>query len=237
MIKPQLYTAVLEDKIIFNEKYSHFFFELKKPIEIYFKAGQYLSLIIPKYSQRRLYSFCSSPNIYHGFELLINLEGSGLGRQYLQSLQFGEEINFFGPLGLFTMDSKNEDEELIFIGTGSGIAPLRSMILNLLQDKKSKQKMILYWGMRLENDYFWLKEFKELEKNWPNFTFQPIVSQPSERWNLSRGRVTNFLIAQKFKFQNRFFICGNLNMISETQKILLKQKIQLEKIHFEKFQF
>lgn len=235
MFKPQLYTAILEEKIVFNQKYTNYHFELKSPHEMNFKAGQYVSIMIPKENKRRLYSICSNPNIYHGFELLIDLEGEGLGRNYLRSLDFGNEINFFGPLGIFTLDKLNESEEIILIGTGSGIAPLRSIIFDLLQNKKSKQTIKLIWGMRYENDLFWLNELSELEKNYSNFSFQIMISKPNDSWNLSRGRVTDFLLATEFNSNSRFFICGNPTMIQNSKDILLDKKITLNKIHFERF--
>jgi NAD(P)H-flavin reductase len=235
MIKPQLYTALFEEKIVFNEKYTNYHFELKQPYKMDFKAGQYVSIMIPGENKRRLYSICSNPNIHHGFELLIDLEGEGIGRNYLKSLNFGDKINFFGPLGLFTLDKINEGEEIILIGTGSGIAPMRSLILDLLQNKKSTQIIKLFWGMRFENDLFWLDELSELEKNYPNFSFQVTISKPSENWNLSRGHVTDFLITNQFNANSRFFICGNPDMAKNCKEILLKKEIPLEKIQFERF--
>lgn len=235
MFKPQLYTAIFEEKIVFNQKYTNYHFELKKPHEMSFKAGQYIALMIPKENKRRLYSICSNPNIYHGFELLIDLDGNGIGRDYLRSLNFGDEINFFGPLGLFTIDKAKENEEIILIGTGSGIAPLRSMLLDLLQNKQTKQKIRLFWGMRYENNLFWLNELKELEKNYDNFSFQITISQPTKKWTLSRGRVDNFILANNFTQNSRFFICGNPNMIENVKQLLLEKNVNADKIHFERF--
>jgi|SRR5579859_1056941 len=238
MTRPQQLTAKLSDKTVLNEKFTQFSFELAQPHRLEFSAGQYISLALPnEKGERRSYSICSSPENDHGFEILLDITPMGKATQYLNNLKFGEEIQFLAPLGLFTISPELEKKQqpLIFVATGSGIAPYRSMLADQLQQKRNGAKIILYWGLRYVQELFWEEEFEEMETAFPNFQFHPTISQPVPEWTLCRGRVTNCLSVHQQPTDADYFLCGSSAMIDDVIKLLHEKNVPKEKIHRELF--
>jgi len=235
---PQQFTAKLKERIEYNPKFTLFQFEVSLPHRLDFIAGQYVSLKVSAKGDRRSYSIVTPPELAHQLDLLIDQAPNGLGCQYLRSLEFGQEVPFLAPLGLFFVadQEKVTEEQLVFIATGSGIAPFQSMILDQLQTKKDPRAITLYWGLRHESDLFLLEQFQELAETHPNFTFYPILSQAQDDWNLSRGRVTDIVSVHTHQKKTGFYLCGNPHMIKDMEKILLNEKNVLkENIHQESF--
>lgn len=234
---PRQYTAKLEDKIIHNEKFIQYMFELVQPNEMAFLAGQYVSIKVSGAGERRSYSICSRPDIQHGFELAVDISPKGLGCQLLENLQFGQEIQILGPMGRFIVEDEAlvNEPALIFIATGSGIAPFHSMLLDMLQVRHDTRPMVLYWGLRHESELFWQLEFQELSENFPNFSFHPVISKGSDEWSLCRGRVTDCLTTHGVVKPAGYYLCGNKPMIEQTSEMLVSSGVDAAHIHHEKF--
>jgi CDP-4-dehydro-6-deoxyglucose reductase, E3 len=231
---PQQYTARVEDITIFNDKYVRFFFEVEQPHTLTFAAGQYVSIKVAEDGTRRSYSICSRPDISHGFELLIDLTPQGPGTVYLKNLKVGDTISFLAPLGRFVL-SDQPAAAISFVATGSGIAPFRSMILDLLQLQGDARPITLYWGLRYVEQMFWQDEFSELSEAFPNFSFHPVISKPVPEWPLCRGRVTDCLSVHAQAPQTAYYLCGNAGMITDTLQLLANQGVPAEYVHHEKF--
>lgn len=235
MTPPQRAQARLIERIDHNDKFIQLKFEYVEPPVVLFQAGQYVSLQVSEHGDRRSYSICSSPEADHGFELLIDVSPNGLGSQYLHNLALGQTVNVLVPLGVFTVPDAPEEKNLIFIGTGSGIAPFRSMIMDQLQNKHDQRPMTLYWGLRHVAQMFWQDEFTELSQNFPNFHFHPVISQPEADWPLCRGRVTDCLSVHEFVPEAGFYLCGNAPMLRDVLAFLGQKQIPEARIHHEKF--
>lgn len=234
-MKPQRFTAKLADKEFFNEKFSKYIFEMEEPHRIDFESGQYVSIAVDETGDRRSYSVCSNPDTHHSFELLIDHSPQGKGTTFLQSLKFGDEIDVMGPLGRFKLATNNDENEIVFIATGSGIAPFRSMVLYLLQELGEKRPITLYWGLRHEADMFWQNDFQDLVDEYENFKFHPVLSRGSEEWPLCKGRVTDCLAVHDLPTKGCYYLCGNAKMIEDVNSLLLSKGVVAEDIHFEKF--
>lgn len=232
-------TAKLSERIDLGQKFMHMTFEMTSPNLLEFEAGQYVSLGFPDNPVRRPYSIASSPGIQHAFELLIDTAPQGVGTTYLQNLQLGQEISVLAPMGVFTLAKEEQagrEKSLAFVATGSGIAPLRSMVLHLLQDLGDQREITLYWGLRHVEDIFWQEEFHELEKAFPNFHFHLTLSKPVEGWPLCSGRVTDCLRNHPQVAETGYYLCGNQAMIEDVTKLLIDEKqIPKEFVHHEKF--
>lgn len=235
MASPQPYTARLEDKIIHNEKFVQLIFELEAPHLMDFEAGQYVSIQVDPAGTRRSYSICSSPANNHGFELLIDLEPHGPGTTFLNNLKFGDEISLLGPMGKFLVQAEPAEPELVFIATGCGVTPFRSMILDLLQTKKEIRPITLFWGLRFTHQLFWQDQMSELQDGFSNFKFHPVISRPSPEWNLCSGRVTDCLSVHEMSQTAGYYLCGNQQMIADATEVLTKVGVKPEQIHYEKF--
>jgi NAD(P)H-flavin reductase len=234
---PKQYKARLEDKIQHNPKFVQYMFELTEPNEMPFVAGQYVSIKVNDQGERRSYSICSSPAITHGFELAVDVSPGGLGCQYLEALQFGQTIELLGPMGRFVVTDQDLELEpaLIFVATGSGIAPFYSMLADLLQVRHDSRPMVLYWGVRHEDELFWLLEFQQLTEHFANFSFHPVISKPGSEWTLCAGRVTDCLTNHGVTQPAGYYLCGNKPMIEDVTSLLNAAGVALERIHHEKF--
>ena len=119
--------------------------------EISFKPGQFVNLIFESEGKRFLkpYSIASSNKLKRQIELCVNLVENGRTTPYLFRKKIGDKVKVKGPLGLFKLDDKSQKEKIVFIATGTGISPLRSMILNLIENETDKQLHLIF-GIRYE---------------------------------------------------------------------------------------
>jgi len=235
MQRPQEYAAIFEDKQVYNDKFVHFHFELKNPYTIDFKAGQFISIKINEQGVRRAYSICSDPDINHGVEILLDVSPQGEGVYYLQNLQLGDEISFLGPMGRFVIEDNPEEKAIALVGTGSGVAPLHSMMIDQLKNKEDTRSITLYWGLRHAAHMIWQDEFARWSKQFSNFQFHPTLSQAEKEWSLCRGRVTNCLQVHDLPANTGYYLCGGKAMIDDVKQILTSRGVDLKNIHHEKF--
>ncbi len=228
--------AVVSDRQQLNKKYTLISFEMKQPHDFRFIAGQFISLTIPGTEERRSYSLASRP-VTHGFQIFVDITPQGPGTQYIDSLQPGHEIEFIGPMGQFVIkdDPEVKEEALIFVGTGCGVAPLRSMIMDQLQNKNDTREMWLYWGLRHADDIALQEEFEDIDEDFKNFHFHLTLSQPPQGWPLCSGHVNDCVQVHKRPKKAGYYICGNPAMIDNVRKLLIKLGENEQNIHYEKF--
>ena len=234
---PRILNGILSKKENLTGSYWLFCLEFQNPYD--FLAGQYVSVKVAPDGTRRSYSIASPPD-GKTIELLIDVSPGGMGSQYFLSSNEGDTVEALGPVGIFTLATKNPKPNRMFIATGSGIAPLRAMTLDSLRKKTALGEVRLLWGMRHEEDLFWQEEFVQLSRDYANFSYQVVLSKPSEDWHGESGHVEDCL-GKGFMIQERdlntweFFLCGGQEMIMETGGYLAGQGVAKENIHFEKF--
>ncbi|MCX6816659.1 MAG: FAD-binding oxidoreductase [Candidatus Beckwithbacteria bacterium] len=231
MVTPQQYTAKLSEKTQLNKNYCLFQLELIKPNTINFQAGQYLSLEIGG-GEKRAYSIVSTPTKNYGVDLCVDLSPQGKGTTYLKNLQPGDEVKFLGPLGRFIV---GREKKLLFVATGCGISPIRSMVFDLLEDKKDKREIWLLWGLRYVEDMFWEEKFRQIDEYYPNFHYRLVLSKPPEKWPVESGHVTDEIKNLDLNNDWGAYLCGNQTMIAEVKQMLQDKGVPEVNIHFEKF--
>ena len=196
--------------------------KLVDPPMLAFLPGQSIALTIPDgvsgQSSLRYYSLASLPNSSSQLVLLFNAGDHGKGATFLLKHSVGEELPFSGPFGSFHLHDDPE-RDLLFIGTGTGIAPLWSMIASLLEVSCS-QPMTLLWGLRSESDIYYLEELQRWADRHSNFSFILTLSQPGQNWRGKTGRVTHLL--QEFPQVDHLaaYVCGNRKMVAEVSALL-----------------
>ena len=137
------------------------------------------------------------------------------------------------PAGRFVVGS---EKELWFVATGSGISSVKSMILNLLVDKKDMRPIWLHWGLRYPEDVFWFTELAELAEEYDNFTFDPVLSKPSVGWKFCEGHVGECVVKHHADFSKAAtYLCGNKGMVADVSKILQDKGMTAERIHSEEY--
>lgn len=234
---PQTLSAKVSKKLNLIGNYWLVVLEFQNAFE--FLAGQYVSLKVAEDGSRRSYSIASAPDA-NTIELLVDVTPMGLGSKYLLSLKEGDGVEAMGPVGIFTLAINNPKSNKLFIATGSGIAPMRSMIRDLLLKNKYQGEVQLIWGMRHEKDLFWQEEWQQLNRDYANFFYQVILSKPGDHWHGECGHVgdclrNGFVVKVADLSTWDFYLCGSQEMIIETGAYLASKGVAKESIHFEKF--
>ncbi len=199
--------------------------EMIEPSSLSFQAGQSIAVAVPDGATSapvlRYFSIASPPRSATQFMLLLNSQDRGKGSVYLLAQSIDAEVQFSGPYGAFTLQHEPE-RKLLFVGTGTGVAPLWSMMTTLLEESSS-QPMRLLWGLRTEADRYYLDELQAWTSQYHNFSYVLTLSRPSAAWPGKKGRVTDLLQELSTVDQMAAYVCGNLAMVKEVSR-LLKEK-------------
>jgi NAD(P)H-flavin reductase len=191
---------------------------LLEPDSMTFKAGQFVSFEVPKEGQprpvTRPYSIASPPSQRDRILLVLNLVQGGPGSSYLFGLKDGSRTSLKGPAGAFYLRDAGA-RDLLFVATGTGIAPLRSMILAQLEGGQSRS-VTLFWGLRSQRDLYWQEELAALAAAHPSFSFVTTLSRPEPGWQGASGRVTALVDARVSSVGNlAVYLCGGNGMIKD----------------------
>lgn len=225
--KPMSFTArVVSVHNIAGEYYLGRFI-LVDPKEIQFVAGQYIIFHLPAPKLRHTMSIASPPSKRGEIEILQQRVPGGEGSKWFTSLQKGDTVRFTEPFGKFTL--QKSDRPKVFVATGSGIAPIRSMIVD-------HPSGTLYWGLRHETDVFWQDEFAVLARQHPSFQFMITLSKPTDAWKGKRGRVTEHVVRETPDLlHSEFYLCGSRAMIVDMRRLLTQNGVPQGQIYTETF--
>jgi len=214
-----------------------FFLEVDEVEDFDFYAGQFITLDLPISEKRlkrwRSYSIANHPNGGNIIELcIVYLEG-GLGTEYLfKEVNVGSEIRFKGPSGAFYLPEKIE-KDLVMVCTGTGVAPFRSMIKNIIDQKKEHKNLHLIFGARKVGDILYREELENLayENEW--FSYDVCLSR-EEDWEGYKGYVHQVYMKMEGIEGIKFYLCGWSQMIDEAvENLLIKKKIDKKDIIYE----
>ena len=228
--------AELLDKYYLNSE--TIFAKLSLPDQLGFKAGQYIIVDIPDKDgvKKRLYSIASPESDQKMIELIIKIIPKGAGSEFFKARNPGDIINITGPAGVFTLE-KN-DQPKVFLATGTGIAPIRSMLKSYSQDKP-KVPLFLFWGMRRKSDLYLVQEYESLKKKFYFFKYFFCLSRDKKKGeHIYPGYVqqaAEHILPKNILLNAEFYICGGRNMVDELQKYLLQKGIPKNRLHFERF--
>lgn len=159
---------------------------------------------------------------------------------YVFSLKPGDKITVYGPFGEFF--AKDTDAEMVFIGGGAGMAPMRSHIFDQLRRLKSKRKISFWYGARSLRECFYTEEYDQLAEENPNFTWHLALSdpQPEDNWNGLTGFIHNVLYEQYLKDHPapedcEYYMCGPPMMNAACIKMLLDLGVERDNILLDDF--
>ncbi len=197
--------------------------ELIDPARIEFKAGQFVSFEVPDARTGRTvtrpYSIASSPGSPHVISLLLNLVPGGPGSTYLFGLREGDTAAFAGPAGHFYL-REDPARDLLFVATGTGIAPIRSMLM-ANAERSHPARVVLFWGLRSQRDLYYQDELAAWVKRHPENSFLTTLSRPEPGWAGMTGRVTQ-LVQERVGDVSRLavYLCGNSGMIKDVTGLI-----------------
>ncbi|RLA63708.1 MAG: hypothetical protein DRQ89_05955 [Epsilonproteobacteria bacterium] len=216
-----------------------FFFEFTELEQFNFRAGQFIKLKIND-DIVRAYSIASTIPGIKRLELLVVLKKDGAGTPILfEKAKIGDKFLISKALGNFVLPKNplsDLESEVCFIATGSGIAPFRGMISELLASKYMGTVNLLF-GTRTMEDLLYRDKFDALDYAQPNFHYIPILSQEKrESWQGKTGRV-HAVIQSIYKVHRPcdFYICGRSKMVLEAKAHLLQMGYDNNHIHTENY--
>lgn len=204
--------------------------------KIDFKAGQFVIMDLPvhekRLKRRRSYSIANAPDGTNILEFSVVKLPGGLGTTYLfDEAKVGTEITFKGPAGVFYLPEDVSNKHLVFICTGTGVAPFRSMIFDLINKQKPFKSIHLIFGTRTAEGILYRKEFEKLAAEREDFTYDVTLSRENHP-DYTRGYVHR-IYQEKYpkpSADTNIYLCGWQQMIDEAVKNLT------EEVGFEKGQ-
>jgi Na+-transporting NADH:ubiquinone oxidoreductase subunit F len=159
---------------------------------------------------------------------------------YLFGLRPGDEVAVSGPYGDFLI--RESGSEMVYIGGGAGMAPLRSHILELLEARRSSRRISYWYGARSLREAFYVEEFERLQREHPNFTFHLALSAPlpEDRWDGPTGFIHQvvhdlYLKDHEAPEDAQYYVCGPPLMATSVLQMLDDLGVEHGNIFFDDF--
>lgn len=164
----------------------------------------------------------------------------GKASSYIFNLKPGDQATISGPYGEFFI--KDTNREMIYIGGGAGMAPMRSHVFHLFHTLKTKRKVSFWYGARSKREMFYTEDFEAIEKQFPNFKYNVALSAAlkEDNWTGMTGFIHQALLENYLKNhpepeECEYYLCGPPMMISAVQKMLDSLGVPKEMIAFDSF--
>jgi NAD(P)H-flavin reductase/ferredoxin len=195
-----------------------------------FRAGQYLRVILDGGDSRN-FSMANGPHESDGAQLHIrHVAGGRFSESILAALQAGDKLEIEAPFGEFFL-REDSDRPIVFLATGTGFAPIKAMIDDMIKRSIAPQAHF-YWGVRRSEDLYMLDILEKWRSKAPWLDCVPVLSQPGEDWSGRRGFVQDAVLQDLQDLSGwQVYACGNPSMVREA-KALLTSRAGLPAMHF-----
>jgi Na+-transporting NADH:ubiquinone oxidoreductase subunit F len=164
----------------------------------------------------------------------------GIASSYIFNLKPGDKVKISGPYGEFFI--KDTDREMVYIGGGAGMAPLRSHLFHLFHTLKTGRKVSYWYGARSKREMFYDDQFKEIQNKFPNFSYNVALSDPMEedKWEGYTGFIhqvvlDNYLNKHEDPTEIEYYMCGPPMMNKAAKGMLHDLGVEDEMIDFDDF--
>ena len=171
---------------------------------------------------------------------LWNEAPPGLASSYIFNLKPGDKVTISGPYGEFFI--KDTEREMVYIGGGAGMAPMRSHLFHLFQTLKTGRKVSFWYGARSVREMFYDEHFKDIEKKFPNFSYNVALSEPMEEdnWSGHTGFIHQVLYDEYLENHEdpteiEYYMCGPPPMINACDGMLDSLGVDKEMIAYDSF--
>ena len=171
---------------------------------------------------------------------LWNDVAPGIASSYIYGLKPGDKVTISGPYGEFFI--KDTQKEMIYIGGGAGMAPMRSHLFHLFHTLKTSRKVSFWYGARSKREMFYDDEFKKIAKKFPNFNYNVALSEPlpEDKWDGPTGFIHQVV---KDKYLNHhedpneleFYMCGPPPMITACENMLFDLGVEEDQVAYDVF--
>ncbi len=170
----------------------------------------------------------------------------GIGSSYIYTRHPGDKVMISGPFGEFLLPENDPDsQEYIFVGGGAGMAPLRSHIMHLFKTLKTKKQVNFFYGARSLKEAFYLEDYAEIEKEFPNFHFHLALDRPDPAADEAgikyvAGFVHNVMYETYLKNHEtpediKYFMCGPPMMVKSVNTLLDSLGVPVENVLYDNF--
>ncbi len=164
----------------------------------------------------------------------------GISSSYIFNCKPGDKVWISGPFGEFF--AKDTNREMVYIGGGAGMAPLRSHVFDLFHTKHTTRKVSFWYGARSLREMFYEQDFRDIEAKYPNFKFNIALSEPQaeDNWKGYVGFIHQVLLDQYLKnhpdpTEIEYYLCGPPPMIAAVNKMLYDLGVEKEMIAYDEF--
>ena len=165
---------------------------------------------------------------------------AGAGSSYVHRLKPGDKVTAIGPFGDFYI--KPTEREMVYLGGGAGMAPLRSHLSHLFETQKTTRRVSFWYGARSLQEIFYQDYFQDLARKFPNFTFHLALSepQPTDHWQSHTGFIHEVLQEQYLATHPdptavEYYLCGPPVMVAAARKMLKELKVPEDQIAYDEF--
>jgi Na+-transporting NADH:ubiquinone oxidoreductase subunit F len=164
----------------------------------------------------------------------------GISSSFIFDLKSGDKVTISGPYGEFFI--KETDREMVYIGGGAGMAPMRSHLFHLFHTLKTGRKVSFWYGARSKREMFYDEDFQEIRDKFPNFSYNVALSDPlpEDNWDGPEGfihQVVHDLYLAKHEAPEdiEYYLCGPPMMISAVNNMLYNLGVEKDMIAFDEF--
>ena len=164
----------------------------------------------------------------------------GIASSYIFNLKAGDKVTVSGPYGEFFI--KDSDREMVYVGGGAGMAPMRSHLFHLFHTLKTGRKVTYWYGARSRREMFYDDDFKKIQDKFPNFKYHVALSDPQDGddWTGYTGFIhqvllDNYLDKHDDPTEIEYYMCGPPMMVEAAENMLYDLGVDSEMIAFDKF--
>lgn len=225
-------------------------FDIAEPFATVWRNQHIFGLVAsnPKPGRRNNYSLASNPETERMLRFNVRIATPppgqdcppGAGSSYVFSLKAGDTVSGIGPFGDFHL--KPTQREMVYIGGGAGMAPLRAHIAHLLENARSARKISFWYGARSRQEIFYEEYFQSLAGAHQNFSFHLALSAPlpEDNWPGHVGFIHEVVLDKYLRDHPRpasaeYYLCGPPMMIKACTRMLANINVPTHQVAYDEF--
>jgi NAD(P)H-flavin reductase/ferredoxin len=206
---------------------------LVNPARIRFTAGQFVNVEVPGTDEVRAFSMANAPGENSKIELIVRIFPGGRFSDYLKRAEAGQPVRVFGPLG--SLRVRLSYRKILMIASGSGLAPLLSMVTDLTQ-KKDRRPVTVFFGARSREELYHLDRLNALCTARPQVEFVPVIEEADQAWTGETGHVTD-VIARRMGSLRGYdaYVCGPPTLVAAARDLVIRLGVREANVYFDAF--